>query len=379
MIISSIRAQALVIPFVERFSPAVATRSTTESIWVEIEDLIGTRGIGEGCPRRYVTGENVAGALEFVSRYAVRWRENIGSLVDLRRWCAEHASIIDAHPAAWCAVELAFLDLFGKHQGRSLEHMLASRPLGSRYRYSAVIGDSSAAAFRHQLERYRAFEFSDYKITLSGDMDRDRDKVAALKAAGIAPKQVRADATNLWLSATPAIAHLAALAYPFCAVEEPLRPGNFSGFAEIAAALDCAVVLDETVTRAEHLDALPAGPTWWLNLRVSKMGGVLRSLDIAARAARRSLPVVVGAYVGETGVLTRAALTIAASAGTGLIAQEGAFGRHLLAHDVVNEKLEFGHGGWLVPGDLARAPGLGLSVCESLVKAHAIPMIKTDD
>jgi L-Ala-D/L-Glu epimerase len=65
--------------------------------------------------------------------------------------------------------------------------------------------------------------------------------------------------------------------------------------------------------------------------------------------------------VGETSLLTRAALTVAAQAHDLLLAQEGAFGTHLLAADVCEEPLMFGAGGQLALRDPA-APGLGIAV-----------------
>ncbi len=61
-------------------------------------------------------------------------------------------------------------------------------------------------------------------------------------------------------------------------------------------------------------------------------------------------------------MLTRAALTVANSARDILVAQEGAFGTHLLAHDVVDPPIMFGAGGVLDVVSLALgiAPGFGL-------------------
>ena len=61
-------------------------------------------------------------------------------------------------------------------------------------------------------------------------------------------------------------------------------------------------------------------------------------------------------------MLTRAALTVANSARDILVAQEGAFGTHLLAHDVVDPPIMFGARGVLDVVSLALgiAPGFGL-------------------
>jgi L-alanine-DL-glutamate epimerase-like enolase superfamily enzyme len=90
-----------------------------------------------------------------------------------------------------------------------------------------------------------------------------------------------------------------------------------------------------------------------LNLRVSKMGGLLRSLEVARAARRLAIPIVVGAQVGETSFLTRASLPVAREAGDLLLAQEGAFGDRLLVRDPCDPSLAFGRGGLLA------APGTG--------------------
>lgn len=64
------------------------------------------------------------------------------------------------------------------------------------------------------------------------------------------------------------------------------------------------------------------------------MGGLLRSLDAVKHLRKMSIPIIVGAQVGETSVLTRAALPVAQAAGEALYAQEGAFGTRLLQQDI---------------------------------------------
>jgi L-alanine-DL-glutamate epimerase-like enolase superfamily enzyme len=115
-------------------------------------------------------------------------------------------------------------------------------------------------------------------------------------------------------------------------------------------------VLDESVLRIGQLEALRAKPDYWIvTVRVSKMGGLHRSLAIIESARQSSIGVIVGAQVGETSLLTRAALTVARAAGDALIAQEGAFGTRLLTRDVCDPPLMFGDGGVL---DVAAYPSL---------------------
>lgn len=359
--IESLTARALRIPFKTAFAHASASRDAMQSLWVEARLSGALIGYGEGCPREYVTGESLQGALDFVAAIRADVCREVRDLASLRRWTAAHEADIDRNPAAWCAVELALLDAFGRRHGRSVESLLDLPGLSGKFRYSAVIGDGSAPRFAAELTRYREAGFRAFKIKLSGDPQRDLDKVAALQAAQIAPAAVRADANNLWADAATAAASLKVLDYAFWALEEPLQAGDLEGMERIAVSTGAAIILDESVLRAGQLARLGAAPSRWIvNLRVSKMGGLLRSLALLEQLRGMGLRVIVGAHVGETSLLTRAALTVASAAGDALLAQEGAFGTHLLAHDVVDPALMFGPGGVLESAQLSGLAGFGL-------------------
>jgi L-Ala-D/L-Glu epimerase len=359
--IDSIRCDSLHIPFTTSFRHASAERAATQTVWVEAHAR-GQTGYGEGCPREYVTGETLQSAAAFCARHVDEWCGSIRGLASLRDWSQLHCGEIDRNPAAWCAVELALLDLIGRSDGRSVESVLGAPPLAGRFRYTAVLGDAPPEAFTAQLAHYVKAGFENFKIKLSGDPRRDAAKVKALRDAGIA--SVRADANNLWQDADSAIRSLEALEFPFQAIEEPLRAGDISGMARLAAALETSIVLDESVVRAGQLDALAQQPERWIvNVRISKMGGVLRSMELVSELRQRGLRLIIGAHVGETSLLTRAALSVANGARDLLIAQEGAFGTHLLARDVVDPALMFGPAGVLeIETECLNGAGWGLCV-----------------
>jgi L-Ala-D/L-Glu epimerase len=365
--IAAIEARPLQIPFKVAFRHASASREAMQSLWVKVRLASGMEGIGEGCPREYVSGEDLHGALAFVAAHVGEWLGGIDGLAGLRSWLARNAALVDRHPAAWSAVELALLDAFAREAGLPLEGLLGVPPPRSRYRYTAVLGDAAPAAFQSQLDGYRRAGFADFKVKLSGDGERDGTKVAALKEAGIAPARVRADANNLWSEADTAITHLHALDFPFFALEEPLRCGDYDGMRRIAEACGARIILDESMLRAAQLEAVSTDAGRWIaNVRVSKMGGVLRAVDLVARARALGVGIVVGAHVGETSVLTRAALAVATVAGESLVGQEGAFGTHLLEHEPVTPCLMFGAGGVLEMDAAHLGTGLGLTSTDSM-------------
>jgi L-alanine-DL-glutamate epimerase-like enolase superfamily enzyme len=352
--IRELRFMTLAIPFKVAFRHASAERAETSSVWVESTSENGVTGRGESCPRPYVTGETLESAQALFSRRHAEIRAHVVDLDSLRSWMAARRDELDENPAAWCAIELAVLEMLAIESRLAIEEFLALPRLAGRFQYSAVLGDMSPDAFRATAGQYRRQGFTDFKIKLSGDLDRDREKIALLRQwPGI---RVRVDANNLWQSADDAIAFLQALDYPFYGVEEPIAPGRYGELAHIATRLGCKVILDESFLRASQVAQLAAdADVWVINLRVSKMGGLLRSLEVSRAARSAGISLIVGAQVGESSLLTRAALTVAHASRDILAAQEGAFGTLLLERDICEPALMFGAGGVL---DVAAYPGL---------------------
>jgi sterol desaturase/sphingolipid hydroxylase (fatty acid hydroxylase superfamily)/L-alanine-DL-glutamate epimerase-like enolase superfamily enzyme len=363
MKLESLDVHSLAIPFTSSVRHASAERQTTQAVWVSVRSG-GLSGHGEGCPREYVTAEDLGGALAFCDAYREEWLEEIRGLEDLRRWVAGNALEIDRHPAAWCAVELALLDLFARGEGCSVETLLGLSSLRGDFVYSAILGDVEPESFAAHLQYYRSQNFRSYKMKLSGDFARDRAKVDILSKAGI---RVRADANNLWADAGTAADYLLALEYDFTAVEEPLQSRDFEGMRALAERLSCPLILDESLTKKADLNRLDDPQRWICNLRISKLGGLLRSFDVLASAQALGTRVVVGAHVGETSLLTRAALPLARAAAASLYAQEGGFGTHLLERDVVAHSLRFTEGGCLrIAPERGALPGWGLQILPDL-------------
>ena len=111
--IEQIRTFTFPVPFKVVFRHASATRSRAENVIVEARGE-GRTGYGEGCPRDYVTGETTPGARDFIEAHAEAIMAEVNDVQSLRAWIASHREVIDRNPAAFCAVETAIIDLFGR-------------------------------------------------------------------------------------------------------------------------------------------------------------------------------------------------------------------------------------------------------------------------
>ncbi len=356
-------------PFRVVFRHASASRSEAANVIVAARGSGGVTGYGEGCPREYVTGESADSAVAFVTKHKPSLIRQVRGLEGLRAWMQLHGEEIDANPAAFCALEIALLDLLGKLEQRPIEDLVGVSRLSGSFRYSAVLGDASPPAFQQQAEQYWERGFRDFKVKVSGDAEKDRRKLALLTYRGDPKPRIRLDANNLWRDAADAIRYLKSLGAHVFAVEEPLRSGDLEGFRQVARECSVRIILDESLVRTGQLEALEDPECWIVNLRVSKMGGIIRSLALAKEASRRGIGLIVGAQVGETSILTRASLAVMNEHRQSLVAAEGAFGTLLLEQDLTEPCLMFGAGGTLhaeTDLDLAQ-PGLGLRIQEALL------------
>lgn len=349
-----------------KFKHASATRRAAENVIVRIgADDGAVHGYGEACPRAYVTGETVDTVTQFLRQHGPRLVEDIDSVGALRDWIATHDELIDANPSAFGALEIALLDRLGRQTNLCLEDLIDGPRRSEPFRYSAVLGDAPLPVFGLQAVIYRFAGLDDVKLKLSGDPARDRRKLALARRVFGPGLRPRADANNLWREPAAAVDHLAPLAPRLWAVEEPLAPGDLDGCRRIANSLGLRIILDESACRGGQLDALTPDPDIWVvNIRVSKMGGILRSLDVAEKATERGIPVIIGAHVGETSILTRAALAVAASTPCAPVAMEGAFGTRLLRSDIVRTPVMFSRNGLLDPRHQvwSRRAGHGLKI-----------------
>lgn len=369
MLIESIDVFQFSVPFKVVFRHASASRSQAANVIVAARGPGGITGYGEGCPRQYVTGETVTSATAFIRSHRGSIVREVSDVSGLSAWMQAHRAKIDANPAAFCAIEIAVLDLLSSLSNRPIEDLLGVSRLSGTFRYSAVLGDSSSGAFETQVNQYLKMGFRDFKVKISGDGERDTKRLQMLVRKSRSEVRIRLDANNLWNGPGDAIRYLKALDVSIFSVEEPLQSGDLEGMGRVAQECSLPVILDESLSRVEQVKTLGDSTRWIVNLRVSKMGGILRSLSLAAEAARRGIRLIVGAQVGETSILTRAALAVMSEHRQSLVAAEGAFGTLLLEQDLTEPCLMFGRQGKLASSaesDRAR-PGLGLCIKENLL------------
>jgi len=332
---------------------AAATRNKGESIWARAKRN-GTVGYGEGCPRIYVAGDDLDASISWIKENFSAGKVNFETVDELREWAERNEKAINNYPSAWCAVEMAVLDLLSRESGCTVEKLLGLDDGRLCGRYTAVLGDNKKWKYTKQVNKYLIRRFSDFKIKLSGNLEWDIEKIDILEELSLQhqadPIRIRLDANNLWKDrCDEAIKYTMMLGDGRAfAMEEPVRARNAADISKFSRATGLPVILDESLCTCADLAIFRNIQGEFIgNIKVSKVGGLIRALRIIEELKKLGWPVIIGCHVGETSLLTRAALVASGAAGENLIAHEGAFGDYLVEQEPVNPMLKFGHQGLL--------------------------------
>jgi muconate cycloisomerase len=356
------------------FTHASATRRESENVLVRCELVDGTTGWGEGVPRSYVTGETPAGCVAQLAStpLAAQLSADCNAWPDVVKLCERLEPTAQCEDprgcygnALRCAVELSILDAYGRLFGEPLSavsrHVPQAKPIRatrSTVRYSAVIDAGSESLWRKALIR-RAYGFRDCKVKVGSQGDDDAARLRTIRR-WIGPRMdLRLDANEAW-HADELLAKMAALR-PFnvSCIEQPLPHAEVGALAALREELGVPVMLDESLASVADAKAAIADKTCDVfNIRLSKCGGYLASLKLAAIAHAAGVGYQLGCHPGETGVLSAAGRHWACSVAN-IRYLEGSYDRHVFQRSLTNEDMTFGYGG---RGAAITRAGLGVTM-----------------
>lgn len=375
IVVSRLSLRTLAIPLRRKFSHAGADRATAEPLIVAIELSDHTLGYGETHPRPYVSGETLESAVDTIRSTFVPL------LVEFRpRHFGEALEAIAALPqidelgrpitAARAAVELALLDAYSRAFDRSLEAIpgwleeLAFGPPGSTrtVTYSGVLSAAPAERIAGSIRKMRWFGLRDFKLKVGDDDDDARVRAAAAALAGPIARgkaTLRLDANFAWDLSTATAKLTAWKDLPIAAVEQPLAKGDPAAWGTLAARSPFPLMADESlVTWGDAEALLETAPKTLFNIRISKNGGLIPAMRLAALARRHGTAYQLGCMVGETSLLSAAGRWFLQLVPDVRFA-EGSYGRFLLADDITDPRLNLRWRGRAKP---LSGRGLGVTV-----------------
>lgn len=363
----------IAVPFRFGFRHALAQRDVGQGVLLSVQDAEGRRGYGECAPREYVTGETPRSVAEVLARrLPTLLRQRFESFEELHEALAREGDGLprDEH-AAYCALELAWLDLAGRVFGRS-----AGEPLGPvcnrRIEYSGVVSASGKAEAAKTCAMMKELGVTRVKVKVGAKREEDLEVLAAVREALGDGATLRVDANAAW-DARTALSRLRDFEpYGLEACEQPCAADDLEGMAWLTARSPVLVVADESLASLEdarRLAELRACHVF--NVRISKCGGLLGAGRVRDLGREAGIETMLGAHVGETAILAAAGRQFAART-PGLCFAEGSYGKLLLEADV-SDALDLGRGG---TGEALAGDGLGLEVDLERIAQYVVSSTK---
>ena len=398
--IQSLQAFHVGIKLKQPIRHASYSRTQNDTLIIRCQLSDGSVGWGEGLPRPYVTGETIGSAIQqletsdFAAISECDFSDFMSVANSVSDWqltqCDPDTSQTqgpqsggcDPHQSGFgntvrCALELAVFDAATRSAGVSLSRIIQdlAEPLGLKQlsesvRYSGVVTSSAGrfAQLRSAL-KMRIFGFDAIKVKVGHPEICDPKLLAAVRSMIGQKIDVRIDANEGWTPDIAAQQIHELLPFGISCVEQPLSDSHRLHLPALRREVGVPIMLDESLCSiSDANEAVLAKSCDAFNIRLSKCGGIMSSLQLMNIAKANGLFVQLGCLVGETGILSAAARHFACSVGP-IRYFEGSYDRFVTADPLTREDCTFRYGGL---GKAIEGHGLGITVQEADVHRLAV-------
>ncbi len=359
----------IAIPFRFAFRHSKAERDVGEGVLLRLRAEDGRCGYGECAPRDYVSGETSQSVVgELSRRLPAMLGRSFSSFDELAAELARQAADLPrAAHAAFCALELASLDLAGRVFERSAGELLGPVCTQS-VTYSGIVSASGKKGALETCATMKQLGVTQVKVKVGGALAEDIEVLEAVREAMGAAVSVRVDANGA-CDAETALGRLRELErFRLDGFEQPCAADDVDGLSWLTARSRVPVIVDESLVSLEDAQRLARHRACHMfNVRISKCGGLSTSARIRELARDAGIDTMLGAHVGETAILAAAGRQFAARTPE-LRFAEGSYGKILLEADV-SDAMDLERGG---RGTVVAGHGLGIDVDLERIRGHVV-------
>jgi L-alanine-DL-glutamate epimerase-like enolase superfamily enzyme len=206
-------------------------------------------------------------------------------------WQLMAPNLLDDHPFALCALDVAYWDLWGKTHNKPLYEIWGlSIENNTITDYTIGIDTIEKMVFK-----MKEMPFPLYKIKLG--TTEDIEIIQALRQ--VTDAVFRVDANTAWTpdQTIDFAPELKKLGVEF--IEQPLKADNWEGMKKVKAQSVLPIIADESCILEEDVEKC-AGYFHGINIKLMKCGGITPALRMIKKAKKLNLKVMVGCMTEST-------------------------------------------------------------------------------
>jgi L-Ala-D/L-Glu epimerase len=369
MNIDQIKVYKISLPFLMDISHALTKNASADNIVVEVvADEGKIKGYGEGTPRTYVTGDSQQQAVENAQQ--IIWNNSfpweVEGVSDIWNFVDQIPDEKNYHPAL-CALETALLDAWGKKHHANLIDFFPHDFYTPKIYYGGAFPLGDNQKLRERCLLFKELKINRLKMKMGHDLEKNEEALEIIAEVFGDDFDLKIDANCAWNDGL-VLKHIPLLRkYQVKVVEQPMLPDD-PNLAEFAKALkDYGILLmaDESACSFEEVKKIiDEGCYEMVNIRLSKLGGFRKSLEIINFLRRRNRFFQIGCHLGESGILSAAGRILGCLCRDAMY-YDGSYDSFLLRMNITRENVSFGPGGEAGP---LEGPGLGVTINESNLK-----------
>ncbi len=206
-------------------------------------------------------------------------------------WKLMSVELLDDHPFALCALDVAYWDLWGKTHEQPLYKLWGLNTSNNPITDYTIGIDS----IEKMLEKMREMPFPLYKIKLG--TDQDLDIVEALRKETDAV--FRVDANTAWTPEQSIYFSMALKDLGVEFIEQPLKADNWEGMKKVFEASALPIMADESCILESDVERCH-GYFHGINIKLMKCGGLTPAMRMIKKARTLGLKVMVGCMTEST-------------------------------------------------------------------------------
>lgn len=281
------------------FTISRGTKNTVQNVFVELkaEDIVG---YGEAAPnKRY--DENAQKVLKYVDALPDTFFDDIESPEEVVTKLEDFNQPNIIIRSAQAALEMAWLDWWGKSQNKSLAELLKAPSMqGPQTSYTIGLDEIDVM----QQKVLDAPEYPIYKVKLG--TDKDREIIKGIRQ--VTDKPIYVDANEGWESFEEAKTNISFLAdQDISLAEQPMPADKMEYIKKLKGFSPIPLCADESFTGIEKLHEV-AEAFDIINIKLMKTGSIIKSLKIIDQAKELGLQIMIGCMIESSLANTAGAL-----------------------------------------------------------------------